>query len=359
MKFRTRILTSVLLAVVTAGIAWDLAYGSGRGNNAASKQACPTRARQVAAKPSPSRQSRPVSSPRMQPTQRDIIQTAVGPGMQTVTTLVQAVQAAELVDALRSEGPFTVFAPTNDAFAKLPAGMVESLLQPENRDQLRSILLYHVHAGEAIRASDLRDGELSTVNGQSLEVSVDGPTVMVDGATVAKTDVMASNGVIHWIDSVILPSRTEQNEQPQMQAMQPASRDIIQTAVGPGMQTVTTLVKAVQAAELVDALRGEGPFTVFAPTNDAFAKLPAGTVQNLLEPENQDQLRSILLYHVHAGEAIRAADLRDGELSTLNGQSVDIGLDGPTVTVDGATVTKTDVVASNGVIHWIDTVILP
>lgn len=142
-------------------------------------------------------------------------------------------------------------------------------------------------------------------------------------------------------------------------AMKKPSLNIVQTAVGPGMQTVTTLVKAVQAAELVDALQGPGPFTVFAPTNDAFAKLPPGTIEELLKPENKEKLQSILLYHVHAGEAIRSADLQPGKVTTLNGKPVEIRIDGPTIMVDGATITKSDVMASNGVIHWLDTVILP
>ncbi len=299
--------------------------------------------------------TRPTKMTAMRPAQGDIIQTAVGPGMQTVTTLVKAVQAAELVDALRAQGPFTVFAPTNDAFAKLPEGTIEHLQQPDNKDQLRSILLYHVHAGAAIRSNDLRDGQLTTVNGQNVSITRDGPTVLVDNATITKTDVTATNGVIHWIDTVILPEEMHSAEM----KMESNVGDIVQTAVGPGMQTVTTLVQAVQAAELVDALRGPGPFTVFAPTNDAFAKLPAGTIETLLKPENKEQLQSILLYHVHAGEAVPSANLQNGQLTTLNGKSVNVKVDGPTVMVENATITKTDVLASNGVIHWLDTVILP
>lgn len=292
----------------------------------------------------------------------NIVQTAVGPGMQTVTTLVKAVQAADLVDALQGPGPFTVFAPTNDAFAKLPPGTIEELLKPENKDKLRAILLYHVHSGEAIRFVDLSDGGLSTLNGKNLAITVAGPTKTVDGATITKSDVIATNGVIHWIDTVMLPPTADRPVQKMSgsgAAMSVKPVDIVQTAVGPGMQTVTTLVKAVQAAELVDALRGEGPFTVFAPTNDAFAKLPAGTVEELLKPENKEKLKSILLYHVHAGDAIRSGELKNGKLTTLNGKPVEIKIDGPTIMVDNATVTKSDVIASNGVIHWLDTVILP
>jgi uncharacterized surface protein with fasciclin (FAS1) repeats len=146
----------------------------------------------------------------------------------------------------------------------------------------------------------------------------------------------------------------------EVRAMNVAPRgDIIDVAVGPGMQRVTTLVAAVKAAGLVDALKGPGPFTVFAPTNEAFAKLPPGTVESLLKPENKEKLKAILLYHVHAGEAVSSAELKDGSISTLNGQSLTINREGPTVTVNDATVTKSDVQACNGVIHWVDTVILP
>ncbi len=135
--------------------------------------------------------------------------------------------------------------------------------------------------------------------------------------------------------------------------------DIVEVATGPGMAKVTTLVKAVQAAGLVEALKGKGPFTVFAPTNEAFAKLPPETLEMLLKPENKDKLKAILLYHVHSGEAVGSAKLEAGKFATLNGKDLMIKIEGPTITVNDATVTKTDVMATNGVIHWIDTVIVP
>lgn len=135
--------------------------------------------------------------------------------------------------------------------------------------------------------------------------------------------------------------------------------DLIDVATGPGMTDVTTLVTAIKAAGLVDALKGEGPFTVFAPTNEAFAKLPAGTVETLLKPENKEKLTKILLYHVHKGAAVKAADVKTMKLSTLAGQDLDVKVADGGVTVDNAKVIKTDIVASNGVIHWIDTVVLP
>jgi len=136
-------------------------------------------------------------------------------------------------------------------------------------------------------------------------------------------------------------------------------KDIIEVATGEGMQEVTTLVAAIKAAGLVDTLKGEGPFTVFAPTNAAFEKLPEGTVADLLKPENKEKLTAILLYHVHVGAAVKAADVKTMKLSTANGKDLDVKVDGATVTVNGAKVIKTDVMAKNGVIHWIDTVVLP
>ena len=136
--------------------------------------------------------------------QADIVDTAVAAG--SFNTLVAAVQAAGLVDTLKSPGPFTVFAPTDEAFAALPAGTVESLLKPENKDQLVAILTYHVIAGE-VMSKDLAGKKLSapTVQGSNVDIDATGGGVLVDGANVVAADVDASNGVIHVIDKVILP----------------------------------------------------------------------------------------------------------------------------------------------------------
>ena len=125
--------------------------------------------------------------------------------MEQVTTVVTAIKAADLVAALKGPGPFTVFAPTNEAFAKLPPGTVDDLLKPENKDKLRSILLYHVHSGDTIMAKDVKSMNLSTLNGKDLTVAVNGDTVMINNAKVVKTDIVCSNGVIHWIDTVLMP----------------------------------------------------------------------------------------------------------------------------------------------------------
>ena len=128
----------------------------------------------------------------------------IASGNKDFTTLVAAVVAAGLAETLSGDGPFTVFAPTNEAFAKLPAGTVEELIKPENKEKLAAILTYHVVAGKAL-SSDLSDGQsIKTVNGQEVKVSV-GDNVKVDGAVVTTPDLEASNGVIHVIDSVIMP----------------------------------------------------------------------------------------------------------------------------------------------------------
>ncbi len=135
----------------------------------------------------------------------DIVDIAAG--NESFSTLVAAVSAAGLVETLKSEGPFTVFAPTNEAFAALPAGTVESLLKPENKDQLVAVLTYHVVPG-AVTSDQLIGQKLSvaTVQGDTVDIDATGGGVMVDGATVVTPDIMASNGVIHVIDSVILPN---------------------------------------------------------------------------------------------------------------------------------------------------------
>jgi uncharacterized surface protein with fasciclin (FAS1) repeats len=256
-------------------------------------------------------------------------------------TLVAAVQAAGLVDTLKSKGPFTVFAPTDAAFARLPKGTVESLLKPENKGRLQAILAYHVVPGRVLAADVVKLSGATTVQGQKIDIAVKNGKVSVDGAQIVKTDILTSNGVIHVIDNVILP----------------ADKDIVDTAVSAG--SFGTLVAAVQAAGLVDALKGEGPLTVFAPTDAAFAKLPEGTVENLLKPENKDQLVAILTYHVVAGKVMASDVVELSSARTLNGKTAGIKVAGGNVMIDDAKVVATDIETSNGVIHVIDSVILP
>lgn len=269
--------------------------------------------------------------------QADIIDTAIAAG--SFNTLAAALTEADLVGALKGKGPFTVFAPTDEAFAKLPKGTVENLLKPENRDQLINILTFHVVPGEYDAEHVLGAPGLNMLNGQRADIDANNGTI--DGASIIKTDIECSNGIIHVIDEVILPK----------------TDSILETASSAG--SFNTLAAAIEAAGLVDALSGEGPFTVFAPTDAAFAKLPAGTVENLLKPENLDTLRSILLYHVVEGRVYSDEAVDAKKAKTLQGDKVKIREYKGKVQVGNATVEAADIDASNGVIHVIDTVILP
>ncbi len=144
-----------------------------------------------------------VAGTSVQAQQKDIVDTAVAAG--SFKTLAAALQAAGLVDTLKGNGPFTVFAPTDEAFAKLPAGTVEELLKPENKAKLTAILTYHVVPGKVMASQVVSLKEAKTVNGKSVKIAVDNGTVMIDNAKVVKTDIGATNGVIHVIDTVILP----------------------------------------------------------------------------------------------------------------------------------------------------------
>lgn len=269
----------------------------------------------------------------------DIVDTAVSAG--SFDTLVAAVKAAGLVDTLKGEGPFTVFAPTDDAFAKLPEGTIESLLKPENKYKLVAILTYHVVAGKVLAKDVVKLSGAKTVNGQRASIMIDDKTVTVDNAKVVKTDIETSNGIIHVIDSVILPS----------------DKTIVDIAAGAG--SFSTLIAAAKAAGLAGALMGDEPLTVFAPTDDAFAKLPAGTVESLLKPENKDTLQTILKLHIVKGRAFSEEVLKTKKYDSLAGLPLTPSLKDGKAFVNGAQIVKTDINASNGVIHVIDSVILP
>lgn len=269
----------------------------------------------------------------------DIVDTAIQAG--SFKTLAAALQAAGLVNTLKGDGPFTVFAPTDAAFAKLPAGTVQSLLKPENRGALTSILTYHVVPGDIRAKNVVKLNGAATVNGQWLPISVDHGVVKIAGATVTSTDIECSNGVIHVIDSVMMPT----------------SENIVEVAYEAG--SFGTLLAAAKAAGLADTLANGGPFTLFAPTDAAFAKLPAGTVDSLLLPENRGKLAAILKMHVVDGRVFAETALKVRNAETLQGGMLDIRLKQGAPMVNNARIIATDINASNGVIHVIDTVLLP
>jgi len=270
---------------------------------------------------------------------QNIVETALS--NDSFSTLVTALKAADLADALQGDGPFTVFAPTNEAFAKLPQAELARLLEPSNKALLQSILTYHVVPGDVRAKAVLQSKNATTLNGQRVDFNATDAGVTVDGAAIIETDIECSNGVIHVIDAVIVPS----------------TLDIVETAVEAG--SFKTLAAALTAAELVQALQGEGPFTVFAPTDEAFAALPEGTVASLLEPANREKLAAVLTFHVVPGRVYSEAVASGEHLKTLQGQSLETGTREASVVVNGARVVKADIETSNGVIHVIDSVLLP
>jgi transforming growth factor-beta-induced protein len=367
----------------------------------------------------------------MSKTDMDIIDTAVAAGK--FNTLAAALKTADLITPLKGKGPFTVFAPTDSAFAKLPPGTLEELLKPENKDQLSNILKHHV-VDEKVFLKGLR---LKTLNSDELIIN-DLGKLTVNGSMIIVKNIPASNGVIHVIDTVLIPGKDEgkrtamkivstaielgvplyncKNEKAcaaiyksalddlmefPMNVVNSNSKkkitdvfastskmhdesqkawafrrvldeisldlederllmqvkDVVDTAVAMG--GFDTLVAAIKAADLVETLKGDGPFTVFAPTDQAFAKLPSGTFEDLLKPKNKQKLSSILTYHVVPGKVMSSEVVNLSHAKTVNGQSLMIKTSHGTAMVDNAKVIKTDIDCSNAVIHVIDTVLLP
>ena len=269
----------------------------------------------------------------------DIVDTAVAAG--SFKTLAAALGAADLVDALKGDGPFTVFAPTDEAFSKLPAGTVETLLKPENKGKLASILTFHVVPRKVYAKQVVGLTGAKTLNGQRVDIAVEGGNVMVNGAKVVSTDIQCTNGVIHVIDAVILP----------------ADKTIPATAAAAG--SFKTLLAAATAAGLAETLGSEGPFTVFAPTDEAFGKLPEGTVASLLKPENKQQLVDILKYHVVSGRVYSEDAVAAKSAKTLLGSPIKVNVSDKGAMINSSKLLKTDIDASNGVIHVIDAVLMP
>ncbi len=363
----------------------------------------PTAAPEPPASPEPTAAAEPEPEPAEPGT---VVEVAVGAG--SFPTLVAAVQAAGLVDVLSGEGPFTVFAPTEEAFASALAALgmsAEELLA--DTELLASVLTYHVLplAAPAEVVLTLDGQSVTTVNGADIDISIDGGAVMVNDATVVATDIAASNGIIHVIDTVLLPPSPEPEPDPAAPEPEPAAAEPDPAAPEPepaaaepdpaapepepaaaepdpaapepepepeGPDTVVdvaiasgnfpTLVKAIEAAGLVETLSGEGPFTVFAPTEEAFA----AALEELGMPMDvllgtPPLIRSVLTYHVLPVEAPAEVVLTlDGEsVTTVHGADIAISIDDGTVKLnDEATVVETDIFASNGIIHVIDTVLI-
>jgi len=267
----------------------------------------------------------------------------------TLSTLVTAVTAAQLAATLQSTGPFTVFAPTDAAFAKLDEGVLDILIA--NPDLLAEVLKYHVVSGKNL-AADLTSGSVQTLlTGKSINVTVSGGMVTLNGtATVTTANVDATNGVVHIIDEVLLP---EGFELPKKSIVEIASET----------PSLSILVEALTMfPSLVTALSGDGSYTVFAPTNDAFVALLGVTGQTGLSNIPESVIERLLKYHVIAGASLMSTDLSDGQMAaTLLGDNDKVTVDiiSSSVKINGANVTVANVEASNGVVHIVDAVLVP
>ncbi|MBN2507920.1 MAG: fasciclin domain-containing protein [Verrucomicrobia bacterium] len=255
------------------------------------------------------------------------------------TTLLAAVGGAGLGEVLTTGGPFTLFAPTDEAFAQLPPGTVEGLLA--DPDALRAVLLYHVLGQRSGVVELLASRTAETLQGSDITIALRHGSVFVNESRLVNANVSSPNAIIHVIDRVLLPPAAKPN--------------LVETLQADGR--FGTLLTALQAAGLDAVLAEGGPFTVFAPTDAAFAKLPAGTVQALLA--DTDTLKNVLLYHVVNGDKSAYELIRERSAETLQGASVKITWWWGRVFVNRSEVVDADIEAGNGRIHAIGSVLLP
>ncbi len=256
------------------------------------------------------------------------------------STLVAALQKAELVTALQADGPFTVFAPTNAAFNQLFTDLGVSGINDLTKEQLTPILLYHV-VGAKVKSTDLTNGYVTTLStgpgNKNVSLKVDATNLELNGGVgITSADINATNGVIHVVDKVLLP---------------PTVVDIALDN-----DNFSILVSALVKAELVETLKGDGPFTVFAPTNDAFNALFEALDVTGIADLSKEALTPILLDHVVSGN-VRSTDLTTGSVNTLN-NSISIDVTSGVKINGNINVVLADVQGTNGVVHVIDKVIV-
>jgi uncharacterized surface protein with fasciclin (FAS1) repeats len=271
----------------------------------------------------------------------------VAQGNADLSTLVSAVvKAPDVLKALSEVLPniqYTVFAPNNAAFAAVPKANLDTLLDPANVGALTSALNYHVIFGK-FGSADLQERDYPTISSfnKVTVVKKDG-AFFVNGAKVITPDVPADNGVVHIVDKFIVQTR-----------------NVVEVAVAEN--ALSTFVAAVKAAQLDTALSGNGPFTIFAPSNAAFAELPKATLDFLLAPANKANLQYILNYHV-VNEAFASTAIKEGTIevdtNTKRPPKLSITRNNKVITVGGATVEDADLLGTNGFIHTINKVLIP
>ncbi len=272
--------------------------------------------------------------------------------------MAKALETAGLLDALSGDGPFTIFAPSEEAFAALPEGALADLLA--DPAALAEVLKYHVISGDIAAGQIVNGMNAGTLEGKPVTFSINGG-VTVNGAHILSTDLPASNGIIHVIDQVLMPPAVDEKAEgaavaaTAIPAPSPTGESIADVAAS--LTGFSTLIDAAEAAGLLDDLAGSGPYTIFAPTDEAFAKLPAGTLDALLA--DKAALENVLFYHIllnrYTAEELAAAGLD----TAAQGNLLVFTTLGDEVRVNGVPIVQADVEANNGLIQVIDSVLIP
>jgi uncharacterized surface protein with fasciclin (FAS1) repeats len=321
----------LLLADKKAGafeveVDWVRTYGKGQGKFT-----------EASAKPGPSETAATEPSG-----PKNLIDTAVADGRFTI--LKKALDAAGLTVFFQWVSPLTVFAPTDEAFSKFPKDTLADLLKPENKKRLVAILSYHVAQGTQRLGDALSAGDVKTVEGSAVRFAYRDGKVRVNEAALLNADLQCRDGILHVIDTVLLPPSSE-----------PERKTVLTTASKAG--TFSMLLTAVEKLGLRETLGGDGPFTVFAPTDEAFAALPNGVVTSLLKEEKRGQLAALVKHHVVAGRVTAGAALSSGKAKSLQGESLEFSVRDGLLKVGNATIRTVDIDGGNGIIHIIDEVL--
>jgi transforming growth factor-beta-induced protein len=278
-----------------------------------------------------------------------------------LTTFVQLMDAADLDDLFLCAGPFTILAPTNDAFDELDPALVEDLLRPENQDLLQEVLLYHILPGYQPSDSFAAGPTETLLFDSDVEVDIK-PTLMFNNANVVEADIEACNGVIHTIDDVLSPNDKDFCDAFEFSARrrlqdggEDCDKDVLETARG--FPELSVVVSLIEAADLSEVFTCAGPFTALLPNNAAFDDLDPAFVEFLLDPDNQDDLQELLLYHILPGATLTTDFTRGPAETLLLNFPVDVSLN--PIQFDDANVLTPDITACNGYIDIIDMVLSP
>ncbi len=264
---------------------------------------------------------------------------------------VKAVETSGLESQLRSQGPYTLFVPTDEALSRYAQDKGINLNHPQNQQQLADILRYHIVPGYLAGTDLYVVPAATTLQGDPVSLSVKDGHAYANGARVIGENLSASNGYIHVIDGVLSPGDGSYAEK----APRPAPQTLLETASNEG--SYNTFVKAVKAAGFQDKLQS-GQYTVFAPTDQAFAKLPKGTVESLLKPENRHQLQHLVNSHIVPGRVVQEDLAIEGKARAASGETLHVTEYGRTFKVEQAKVVQANTAPVNGVLYGVDSVVL-